>query len=73
MKIKNTIELRQMLLETIQDVKDGKTDFRQAKAIADISSKILQSVKIDLEVLKYNANSAHVDKAGEKVLQLVNQ
>lgn len=72
MAIKNTSELRQMLLETIEQVKAGSLDPKQAHAISNLSSKVIQSAKLDLEVLKYNALSDGANKAGDKVLQLVN-
>lgn len=71
--IKNTSELREMLLETIGMVRDGKTEPRQAQAIANLSSKILQSAKLDLEVLKFNSSDSATLKAGKNVLQLVSE
>lgn len=72
-ELKNTSELREMLLETINSVRTGKTDPRSAQAIANLSSKILQSAKLDLDVLKFNVANQGLAKAGEKVLQLVNK
>lgn len=69
----NTRELREVLLEAIMEVKNNKMDFKQASAIAKLSTATLQSVKMDLEVLKFNANTNGIDRAGEKVLQLVNK
>lgn len=72
MNIKTTAELRKMLLETIEAVKTGGMKPQDAAAIANLSSKILQSAKLDLEILKYNSMEGRVEKAGEKVLQLIN-
>lgn len=69
--ITNTSDLRKMLLETIAGVKSGKIEPRQASAIAALSSKILQSAKLDLEALRYNSSENAVEKAGQRVLQLV--
>lgn len=72
MKITNNAELREMLLNTIEDVKAGKTDYKQAKSIVEISREILHSAKIDLEVLRYRAVNKDTEQVGDKVLQLVN-
>lgn len=50
--IKNTADLRKMLLETIDGVRKGKVDHLQAKAIGGLSTCILQSARLDLAVLK---------------------
>ena len=52
MEIKNTEQLREMLLESIQAVRDGKMDSPQAHAISSLSSRVLQSAKIDLDVIR---------------------
>lgn len=72
MAIQNTADLRKMLLESIEAVKEGTMDPRQAHAIGNLSSKVIQSAKLDLDVLKYNMLENTSVKAGEKVLQLVN-
>ena len=72
MAIKNTSELRQMLLKTIEEVRSGKVEPRQAGAVASLAAKVLQSAKLDLEVLKYNGSDASSPRAGSSVLQLVN-
>lgn len=72
MAIKNTAELRQMLLESIEAVKNGTMEPRAAHAIGNLSAKVIQSAKLDLDVMKYNNIEGHAVKAGDKVLQLVN-
>lgn len=72
MSIKNTQDLRKMLIDSIQDVREGKLDPRDAMAISQLSSRVLQSAKLDLDVLKHNIKNTEVGKAGDKVLQLVN-
>lgn len=58
MDIKNTAELRAMLLKTIEDVRSGVIDAKSAGAISNLSSKIIQSAKLDLDVMKANRHSA---------------
>jgi hypothetical protein len=72
MSIKNTSDLRAMLLESIEAVKNGTMEPKQAHAIGGLSAKVIQSAKLDLDVLKFNLISESAVKAGEKVLQLVN-
>lgn len=49
---KNTAELRSLLLETIQDVRVGKVDFKKAGAISSLAGKILYSAKLDIDFAK---------------------
>lgn len=51
-KIKNTSDLRAMLLDTIEGVRDGSLEPLQARAISSLSCQILQSAKLDLDVAK---------------------
>ena len=69
--IKNTADLRKMLIETIADVKAGTLDAKQARTIATLSTTILQSAKLDLEVLKFNATSDAALEKGQGVLNLI--
>ena len=71
MQIENTADLRQMLIETIDGVRKGTVEPRQAQAIASLSTKILHSAKLDLEVLRYNAANKDTVESGNMVLQLV--
>jgi hypothetical protein len=41
-----------MLLEAIEGVRKGKVDHRQAQAISALSSRILQSARLDFDVMK---------------------
>jgi len=50
--VKNTADLRIMLLEAIEGVRKGKVDHRQAQAISALSSRILQSARLDFDVMK---------------------
>lgn len=72
MAIQNTSDLRRMLLDSIEAIKSGTMEPRAAHAISNLSAKVIQSAKLDLDVLKYNVLNEGATKAGEKVLQLVN-
>lgn len=52
MQVNNTADLRKMLLDTINGVRSGSVDHKQAAAISNLSSRILQSAKLDLDVAK---------------------
>lgn len=52
MSVQNTADLRSLLMETIEGVKDGSIEPRRAQAIGALTGKILQSAKLDLEVLR---------------------
>lgn len=45
-------DLRRILFETIQDVKEGKTDAAQAKLIGDLSQTIINSAKVEVDYAK---------------------
>ena len=62
-----------MLIDTIEQVRNGSLDTKQATSVAKLSSVILNSARMDLEVMKFHANSEGVEtKAMEhKVLNLV--
>lgn len=59
--IKNTADLRNMLLETIQGVRRGKIDPKQASAISGLSSQILKSARLDFDMMKLSANENKAD------------
>lgn len=69
--IKNTADLRKMLIDVIDSVRAGTIEPKAAREIVRISSAILDSARLDLEVLKYNASGEKLDAAGKNVLQLV--
>jgi hypothetical protein len=56
--VKNTADLRNLLLESIEGVRKGKVDHRQAQAISALSSRILQSARLDLDVMKMASEKA---------------
>lgn len=41
-----------MLLDVIADVRTGKVDAKDAQAISSLSSRILQSARLDFDVMK---------------------
>lgn len=73
MQITNTSELRQMLLEEIDNVRKGTSDPNKAHAISTLASKVLQSAKLDLDVIKFNLANEGAAKSGDRILQLVNK
>lgn len=72
-EIKNTSELREMLLQEIENVRNGTSDPKKAHAISTLASKVLQSAKLDLDVVKFNLANEGAAKSGDRVLQLVNK
>lgn len=69
--IKNTSDLREMLLETIQSVREGTLDPKQARTIAALATTILHSAKLDLDMLRFNIAHEGAAEAGKQVLSLV--
>lgn len=58
--VKNTADLRNLLLEAIEGVQKGKVDHRQAQAISALSSRILQSARLDFDVMKLTMDTQSV-------------
>lgn len=58
--ISNTSDLRQMLLDTIADVRSGKTTPSTALVVAKISTTILQTAKLDLDFARFAANNKDI-------------
>lgn len=54
MEVKNTSDLRNLLLQTIKELKDGTIGPRQARAIGHLSATIINSAKLDLDYLKFS-------------------
>ena len=69
--IRNTADLRKMLIQTIEDVRAGTIDPKQARTIAAISTTILSSAKLDLDFLRFHATHEKVEGARENVLNLI--
>lgn len=69
--IKNTADLRSMLIETIEEVRSGKLDAKQARTIAALSTTVLQSAKLDLDFLRFRASNAELDDSANNVLRLI--
>lgn len=53
--IKNTQELREMLLQTIQEVKAGKVEVSVANSVANLSGKVLQTARYERDIAKDRA------------------
>jgi hypothetical protein len=58
--VKNTADLRNLLLEAIEGVRKGKVDHRQAQAISALSSRILQSARLDFDVMKLTMDTQQI-------------
>ena len=55
-EIKNTADLRKLLLDVISDVRAGKCDAKDALAISALRTRVLQSAKLDFDVAKSNTH-----------------
>lgn len=53
-KIKSTQDLRTVLSETIDDVRHGVITSDKAKAVSDLTGRVLQSAELDLKFMKFN-------------------
>ncbi len=69
--IKTTADLREMLIDTIADVRSGKLDHKAARTVAALSTTILHSAKLDLDVLRFNAKTEKLGEPKRNVLSLV--
>lgn len=69
--VTNTSDLRRMLLETIEAVKDGTMEPAQARTIAALSTTVLHSAKLDLDHMRFCIANEKLGEAGVKVLSLV--
>lgn len=56
-----TIDLRGILLETIEGVRSGKVDARKASAIASLSKVVIASAKLDLDYASAQSKGLIVD------------
>ena len=68
MTIKNTEDLRRVLLDTLSAVKAGRIDARKAGAISGLSSQIISTCRLDLDFMKLNRANAN----GKKNTDLTN-
>jgi hypothetical protein len=48
--IKNTSDLRGILLDAIENVRNGKLGAKEASAISSLSNQVLESAKLDIRV-----------------------
>lgn len=54
-KIRNTHDLREDLINTIGDLRDGTIDKGVASVISGLTGRILQSAELDLKYMKFDA------------------
>ena len=71
--VKNTLDLRKMLLDTIDQVKAGTLNTQTARTVAALSTTILQSAKLDLEYLRFNAAQEKSIEPASHVLALIDE
>lgn len=69
--IKNTADLRAMLIDTIEQVRSGSLDPKQARTIAALSGSVLQSAKLDLDYLRFSVANSEAIGSQDKVLTLI--
>ncbi|MBR9682672.1 MAG: hypothetical protein GOV02_03265 [Candidatus Aenigmarchaeota archaeon] len=60
-KITNASDLRGVLAMTIVSVLEGKTNASQANAIANLSSEIHKSVRLEFDMRKYVTSDIKLD------------
>lgn len=51
--VNSTSDLRQILIDTISDIRHGGIEAKNATAIASLAGKILQSAKLDLDCARF--------------------
>jgi len=51
-EVRNTTDLRRVLIETIDSVREGDITPAAANAVGNLAGKVLQSAKLDLDVMK---------------------
>lgn len=66
--VTSTNDLRQVLIDTLDGVRDGSVTPAAANSISNLSGKILQSAKLDLEVQKLGIGAASGD--GTKLITM---
>ena len=52
-EIENTENIRQVLTDEINAIRQGKSNPARGNAVANLIGKMLQSVKLDIEVHRY--------------------
>jgi hypothetical protein len=73
-KITNTEDLREMLLDEINKLRQGDGDPTVSRSISILAGKIIASARLDLEVQKYyGKNNPDALQNNDKVLKLVNK
>ena len=62
----STNDLRKILIDTIDSVRRGDISPSAANAVGNLSGKVIQSAKLDLEVMRLSA--AGMDQAAAKLI-----
>lgn len=53
---RNINDLRELLFDTLQGVKNGTVNVDSAKAISDLSQNIINTAKVEIDYLKAGGN-----------------
>lgn len=64
--MKNINDLRAALFETMADVRSGKLEVSQAKAVTDLAQTIVNTAKVEVEFIRVTdstADSGFISKA----------
>ena len=69
-QIKTTADLRQVLIETIQGVRSGEVDYKQGATMASLSKAVIQSAKLDFDVVRYYKGLELDDGSSVKAIEL---
>lgn len=56
--MKNINDLRAALFETMADVRSGKLEVSQAKAITDLGQAIINTAKVEVDFIRYTNSAA---------------
>lgn len=71
MQIKNTENVRKVIADEIELVRKGDSNPARANAIANLIGKLLNSVKLDIEVHKYFAKASALKMSTNLVEEII--
>jgi len=61
-------DLREMLFQTLEGLKNGELEIEKAKAIGDISQTIINSAKVEVDYIRVCGDDARPARNGSKFL-----
>lgn len=59
--MKNAKDLRNEMLDTLQQLKSGKIDIAKARAIAQLSGKVFSGMKLQMDYAKLTGTKVRID------------